>query len=250
MRSPPLDWRWRLEGRQGTLGEKLERRIAQMKRPTSGSSSSTPRTTAFDSRRPASIISSSTRPTPTRIVVSTPRSTASPTVGSQRPGPRLQAVGAPPSSRSTSRHLRYRTPVANSGWRAVGRAVLPPSRPARERRPPRFRRLGGELRSHHTASNSPRRRLLPNADAVRPVPERPELLTLYRQVADVRTNDGPRPSGPILAGGQAETVVVELTMPRRLRGGPSHPGPNASATAVDPSEDNMLKVTGDGWACR
>ena len=75
----------------------------------------------------------------------------------------------------------------------------------------------------------------------------PELLTLYRQVADVRTNEDLDLPVPSLAGGQAETVVVEpsdvlvdyvadlASRAERIRN-----------RAVDPSEDNMLKVTGDG----
>ncbi|MCB9423463.1 MAG: DEAD/DEAH box helicase family protein [Actinobacteria bacterium] len=75
----------------------------------------------------------------------------------------------------------------------------------------------------------------------------PELLTLYRQVADVRTNDDLDLPVPALADGQAETVVVEpsdvlvdyvadlASRAERIRN-----------RAVDPSEDNMLKVTGDG----
>ncbi|MEI2815868.1 MAG: DEAD/DEAH box helicase family protein [Microthrixaceae bacterium] len=75
----------------------------------------------------------------------------------------------------------------------------------------------------------------------------PELLTLYRQVADVRTSDDLKLPVPALAGGQAETVVVEpdgalvdyvadlASRAERIRN-----------RAVDPSEDNMLKVTGDG----
>ena len=75
----------------------------------------------------------------------------------------------------------------------------------------------------------------------------PELLTLYRQVADVRTNEDLALPVPRLAGGQAETVVVEpsddlvdyvaelASRAERIR-----------SRAVDPSEDNMLKVTGDG----
>ena len=75
----------------------------------------------------------------------------------------------------------------------------------------------------------------------------PELLTLYRQVADVRTNDDLDLPVPALVGGQAETVVVEpdaalvdfvadlAARAERIRN-----------RSVDPSEDNMLKVTGDG----
>ncbi len=75
----------------------------------------------------------------------------------------------------------------------------------------------------------------------------PELLTLYRQVADVRTSDDLNLPTPTLAGGKPETVVVE----------PSHELVDYVADlaaraerirnrAVDPAEDNMLKVTGDG----
>lgn len=75
----------------------------------------------------------------------------------------------------------------------------------------------------------------------------PELLTLYRQVADVRTTEDLDLPTPTLASGKAETVVVDpsdaLTeyvadlarRAERVRNG-----------SVDPSEDNMLKVTGDG----
>lgn len=75
----------------------------------------------------------------------------------------------------------------------------------------------------------------------------PELLTLYRQVADVRTTEDLDLPTPALAGGKAETVVVDpsdalidyvadlASRAERVRN-----------RAVDPSEDNMLKVTGDG----
>ncbi len=75
----------------------------------------------------------------------------------------------------------------------------------------------------------------------------PELLTLYRQVADVRTTEDLSLPTPTLTGGQPETVVVDPTddlvdyvadlaaRAERIRG-----------RSVDPSEDNMLKVTGDG----
>jgi N12 class adenine-specific DNA methylase len=75
----------------------------------------------------------------------------------------------------------------------------------------------------------------------------PELLTLYRQVADVRTTEDLDLPTPDLASGKAETVVVDpsdaltayvadlASRAERIRN-----------RAVDPSEDNMLKVTGDG----
>ncbi|MEI2638996.1 MAG: hypothetical protein V9F03_08400 [Microthrixaceae bacterium] len=75
----------------------------------------------------------------------------------------------------------------------------------------------------------------------------PELLTLYRQVADVRTNDDLDLPIPALVGGQAETVVVEpdevlLDYVTEL----ASRAELIRNRAVDPSEDNMLKVTGDG----
>jgi len=75
----------------------------------------------------------------------------------------------------------------------------------------------------------------------------PELLTLYRQVADVRTTEDLGLPTPALAGDKPETVVVDpsddlvayvadlAARAERIRN-----------RAVDPSEDNMLKVTGDG----
>ncbi|MGH9243962.1 MAG: methyltransferase domain-containing protein [Acidimicrobiales bacterium] len=75
----------------------------------------------------------------------------------------------------------------------------------------------------------------------------PELLTLYRQVADVRTNDDLDLPVPGLAGGQAETIVVEPS--DALVGYVADLASRAEAIrnrAVDPTEDNMLKVTGDG----
>jgi N12 class adenine-specific DNA methylase len=75
----------------------------------------------------------------------------------------------------------------------------------------------------------------------------PELLTLYRQVADVRTLDDLDLPTPAVVGGQAETVVVEpsdvLTDFVADLAGRAERIRNRS---VDPSEDNMLKVTGDG----
>ena len=75
----------------------------------------------------------------------------------------------------------------------------------------------------------------------------PELLTLYRQVADVRTSEDLDLPVPTLAGGQAETVVVAPS--DILVDYVAELASRAEAIrnrAVDPSEDNMLKVTGDG----
>ncbi|MCZ7537851.1 MAG: DEAD/DEAH box helicase family protein [Acidimicrobiia bacterium] len=94
-------------------------------------------------------------------------------VGSQRAGPRLQAVGATADARPARRHLRDRDTGSELDGRAVGHAELPPPRPARQRRPARLRRVGCDLRTHpHRARARTRRRLLSDANAIRPVPER------------------------------------------------------------------------------
>jgi hypothetical protein len=75
----------------------------------------------------------------------------------------------------------------------------------------------------------------------------PELLTLYRQVADVRTSEDLDLPVPSIAGGQAETVVVEPS--DQLRDYVTELAQRAEDIrnrSVDPTEDNMLKVTGDG----
>lgn len=61
----------------------------------------------------------------------------------------------------------------------------------------------------HRGRTRTRRSVLSDADPLRPIQNVPELLTLYRQVADVRTNDDLDLPVPALVGGQAETVVVE-----------------------------------------
>jgi N12 class adenine-specific DNA methylase len=75
----------------------------------------------------------------------------------------------------------------------------------------------------------------------------PELLTLYRQVADVRTTEDLDLPTPTVAGGKPETVVVDpsdaLTDYVADLAGRAERIRNRS---VDPAEDNMLKVTGDG----
>ncbi|HTN99900.1 MAG TPA: hypothetical protein VL068_04425, partial [Microthrixaceae bacterium] len=65
--------------------------------------------------------------------------------------------------------------------------------------------------------------------------------------ADVRTNDDLNLPVPTLVGGQAETIVVEPT--ETLVDYVAELASRAELIrnrAVDPSEDNMLKVTGDG----
>jgi hypothetical protein len=75
----------------------------------------------------------------------------------------------------------------------------------------------------------------------------PELLSLYRQVADVRTSDDLHLPVPVIAGGAPETVVVPAS--ERLAAYVAELAARAErvrSRAVDPAEDNMLKITGDG----
>lgn len=75
----------------------------------------------------------------------------------------------------------------------------------------------------------------------------PELLTLYRQVADVHTAEDLRLPVPQLAGDQAETVVVVATEELRAYVGElAERAEQVRAKAVTPAEDNMLKISGDG----
>ncbi|MPZ28465.1 MAG: helicase [Micromonosporaceae bacterium] len=75
----------------------------------------------------------------------------------------------------------------------------------------------------------------------------PELSALFRQVADIQTPDMLNLPTPQLAGGQPDVIVVppsdELrayvaTLVERAE--------KVRGRAVEPGEDNMLKVTGDG----
>jgi N12 class adenine-specific DNA methylase len=75
----------------------------------------------------------------------------------------------------------------------------------------------------------------------------PELVTLARQVADVRTSDQLDLPVPHLRGGRAETVVAAPS--DELRDYVASLVDRAQAVRerrVPPEEDNMLKVTGDG----
>lgn len=75
----------------------------------------------------------------------------------------------------------------------------------------------------------------------------PELLTLYRQVADVRTSDDLDLPVPALAGRGPETAVVPAS--ERLTAYVADLASRAERVrnrAVDPTEDNMLKISGDG----
>ncbi|MDQ3641504.1 MAG: helicase, partial [Actinomycetota bacterium] len=75
----------------------------------------------------------------------------------------------------------------------------------------------------------------------------PELLTLYRQVADVRTTEDLNLPVPVLRGGGPETVIVPASP--TLREYVSELAARAErvrSRSVAPDEDNMLKITGDG----
>lgn len=75
----------------------------------------------------------------------------------------------------------------------------------------------------------------------------PELLGLYHQVADIRTADDLALPTPEVAGGQAQTVVVDGS--DTLRAFVLHLAERAEAVrsgAVDPKTDNMLAITGEG----
>jgi N12 class adenine-specific DNA methylase len=75
----------------------------------------------------------------------------------------------------------------------------------------------------------------------------PELLTMFRTVADVQTADMLKLPRPEIATGRPEIIAAPASEPlkafiktlteraERLR---SH--------RIDPSQDNMLKITGDG----
>jgi N12 class adenine-specific DNA methylase/SAM-dependent methyltransferase len=77
----------------------------------------------------------------------------------------------------------------------------------------------------------------------------PELLRLWHQVADVKTADDLHLPTPDLDGGQPETVVVppsqELVDFMALL---AKRADAVSSRSVDPSEDNMLKISGHGRA--
>ena len=75
----------------------------------------------------------------------------------------------------------------------------------------------------------------------------PELLTLFRQIADVRTTDQLALPTPQLAGGKPETVIVAASA--QLTDYVTTLAERADAVRnrrVDPTEDNMLKISGDG----
>jgi N12 class adenine-specific DNA methylase len=75
----------------------------------------------------------------------------------------------------------------------------------------------------------------------------PDLLRMFRTVADVRTGEELHLTVPELAGGRAETVVVPAS--DGLKEYVAELADRAEAIrnkAVSPEQDNMLKVSGDG----
>ena len=75
----------------------------------------------------------------------------------------------------------------------------------------------------------------------------PELMTIYRQVADVRTDDQLDLPRPAINGGGPETVVVPAA--QSLRDFVADLAARAERVrnrSVHPTEDNMLKISGDG----
>ncbi len=75
----------------------------------------------------------------------------------------------------------------------------------------------------------------------------PELITLYRQVADVRTAEDLALPVPALGGGRPETVVVPPSVALRAYVADlASRAEQVRSRSVLPDEDNMLKITGDG----
>ena len=157
------------------------------------------------------------------------------TVGSQRAqdlDSKLWALRR--AARAAGRHLRHRDAGGELDGRAVGHAELPAPRPARERRSSSLRRVGCELRAHaHRARTRPRRCLVPDADPLRPVPERPGAAHPLPAGGGRPHQRRPRPPG---------ALPSPAAKPRRSSSNPttrwsttsptSHPGPSASATAL------------------
>jgi len=75
----------------------------------------------------------------------------------------------------------------------------------------------------------------------------PELLGLYRQVADVRGSDDLALPTPEISGGKPETVTVPASDTLRAYVAKlAQRAQHINNRAVSPEEDNMLKVAGDG----
>ncbi|MHB8244836.1 MAG: helicase-related protein [Acidimicrobiales bacterium] len=75
----------------------------------------------------------------------------------------------------------------------------------------------------------------------------PDLLRMFRAVADVRRIDQLALVVPDVAGGAAETVVVAGTETLKVFGLElAERAAQVSAGRVDPHDDNMLKITSDG----
>ncbi|MDP9386875.1 MAG: DEAD/DEAH box helicase family protein, partial [Actinomycetota bacterium] len=75
----------------------------------------------------------------------------------------------------------------------------------------------------------------------------PELIDLYRQVADVRAADDVALPVPSRTGGKPETVVVPPSPALRdYVADLAERAEQVRSRAVTPEQDNMLKITGDG----
>lgn len=75
----------------------------------------------------------------------------------------------------------------------------------------------------------------------------PELLKMYRLVADVKTAEDLKLPTPAIVGGQTENVLVEPSESlREYMAELAHRAQKIRDRLVSPDEDNMLKVSGDG----
>ena len=241
-----------LEDGKGLSVKRLERRIAAAR----GDLQAAPRRAHQGRRRPLRgdrhrLPVRRRGPRCTRTAASTPSIDGVANTGSQRAaGPRRQAVGAAPAPRPTRRHLRHRDPGGELDGRAVGHAALPAARRARRASAcaPFDAWAATFGRTVHRARARARRRVLPDADPLRPVPERPRaahaLPAGRRRPHHRATSTSPSRRSP---AARPETVVVARQRRARdyvadaRRAGRARPQPGGR-----PDEDNMLKITGDG----
>jgi hypothetical protein len=75
----------------------------------------------------------------------------------------------------------------------------------------------------------------------------PELLTMFRTVADVQTADMLKLPRPEIATGRPEIVAAPASEPlKAFIKGLTERAERLRTRRIDPSQDNMLKITGDG----
>jgi len=75
----------------------------------------------------------------------------------------------------------------------------------------------------------------------------PELLTMFRTVSDVQTADMLKLPRPEIATGRPEIVAAPASEPlRAFIKGLTERAERLRTRRIDPSQDNMLKITGDG----